>query len=66
MTKRIARIAIAAAAAATIALPAAPAQASCISLITTPVDCVKQALAGAVSDCVYVGTFDIVCLPSAS
>lgn len=68
---RIVRFAVVAAAAAAFVLPATAAQASCISLFTTPVDCVKEAVSEAVvtpdiPQCVPFGTFDLVCLPAAS
>lgn len=67
MKKRIASLAVIAAATATVLLPAAPAQASCISLFTTPVDCVKEALVSSSPglQCVYYGTFELVCPPTA-
>jgi hypothetical protein len=70
LTKRLAGIALAAAAAASFALPAAPAQAAgCVSPVTTPVECAKELLVAgspALPDCVYYGTFPLVCLPPAS
>jgi len=69
LTKRIAGLAVIAATTATILLPAAPAQAYCISLFTTPVDCVKEVLQSsspALQDCVYYGTYELVCLPSST
>jgi hypothetical protein len=55
-----------AAVAAGVVLPATAAQASCISLFTTPVDCVKEAVNEAVAveriECVYYGTYELVCL----
>ena len=62
MTKRIAGLAIAAAAAATFVLPAAPAHAQCINPFTTPVDCALEAVDEAVPSCVYLGTFEMVCV----
>lgn len=69
MTKRLAGLTIAAVAAATFALPAAPAQAAgCVSLATTPVECIKEMVVANpdLPDCVYYGTFPLVCLPAAS
>ena len=70
MTKRLAGMAIAAAAAASFALPAAPAQAAgCINMATTPVQCLLEKVAvdsPDVPECVYYGTFPLVCLPSST
>ena len=62
MTKRLAGLLAGAAAAASFALPAAPAHAECISYFTTPVDCALEAI----PDCVYYGTFELVCLGGAT
>jgi hypothetical protein len=60
-------MAFAAAAAASFALPAAPAHASgCISMVTTPVQCILEMVAVDAPDCVYYGTFPLVCVPPAS
>ena len=64
LSKRLVAIAFAAAA---LALPAAPAHADhCIGWATTPVQCAEHALqqVADVPSCVYVGTFEIVCLPA--
>ncbi|HEX8004165.1 MAG TPA: hypothetical protein VF519_15865 [Mycobacteriales bacterium] len=66
MTKRFLAAAVGAAAALTLALPAAPASAYCISLFTTPVDCVKEAIGVTIKNpCPIEGTRP-TCLPDGS
>lgn len=66
MTKRLAGMAFAAAAAASFVLPAAPAHAAgCINMVTTPVQCLLEQIkveSPDAPDCVYYGTFPLVCL----
>lgn len=62
VTKRLAGVLAGMTAAASFALPAAPAHAQCISMFTTPVDCLMEAIPG----CVYYGTFELVCLGGAT
>jgi hypothetical protein len=64
LTKRFIGIAVSAAAASAFLLPAAPANASCISMFTTPVDCIKEAVSVSIT-CVNYGTYRI-CPPPAT